>query len=360
MTSLKSRELFLNALTACISVTVLIVVAEVVLTFLVPIVFRSRFTRLDHVVGWYHSPGVSGTDTMEGHQYQIGYNSHGYRAPERAYAKAGAERRVIVLGDSFVDGSEVGDEELFTAKLEQQLSGVEVINLGVYGYQTAQELVTLEREGLRYSPDAVVLFTVPNDFPGNVVGLESFGPAPRFVLDGDSIAFEDLDHPNARAAFRAANLPVPGWVHRNSTLYYFVNTSIYQRLVAGRIAKFRESRLATVSSDNQRELYRRIVLRMRDICDANGIPLMVVFVHQRGDVTRSQSSQFADLAQFFRDSRIATVDLFDDLQGQEKTGPTPFYHNDPHWNSLGHERVAQWIAGPVRALLAPREDVQSR
>jgi hypothetical protein len=351
MSAAKKRQLLVNLSTAVISVVVLTLVTELILTFLVPLVFRPRFTRLDHHVGWYHSASVSEIDETEGHRHRVSYNANGYRSPERAYAKPAGRQRVVVLGDSFVDGSEVGDDELFTWKMEQALGDVDVINLGVYGYQTAQQLVTLEREGLRYSPDAVVLITVPNDLPGNVVGLESFGPAPRFVLDGDSLAFEDLDHPNAREAFRVANLPAPRWVHHHSTLYYFLNSYIYQRLVADRITEFRNTRLASLSPDDQKELYRRIVLRIRDICNANRIPLMVVFTHQRHDVLNSKTSQFADLGESLRTSGVTVVDLFEQLREQEMSGQSPFYRGDPHWNSLGHEKVAEWLASPVRTLL---------
>jgi hypothetical protein len=142
----KPRWLF-NAVLACTSVIALLLLTEFVLSVLVPLVYRPRFTQLDDVVGWYHTRSVSGTDELEGHRYTISYNSHGYRAPEHAYAKPIGTQRVVVLGDSFTDGSEVGDDELFTRKLEQALPGVEVVNLGVYGYQTAQELVTLEDRG---------------------------------------------------------------------------------------------------------------------------------------------------------------------------------------------------------------------
>ena len=361
MSPSKRRELLLNLVTAVSSVVVLILVTELILTFLVPLVYRPRFTRLDHYVGWYHSSSVSEIDEIEGYRHFVSYNANGYRSPERTYEKPAGRQRVVVLGDSFTDGSEVGDDELFTWKMEQALGNVDVINLGVYGYQTAQELVTLEREGLRYSPDGVVLVTVPNDFPGNVVGFESFGPAPRFVLAGDSLAFEDLDHPNAREAFRVSNLPAPQWVHHNSTLYYFLNNYIYQRMVANRIAEFRNKRLASVSEKDQRELYRRIVLRMHDICKAKKIPLMVVFTHQRYDVTKFNSSQFADIGDSLRSAGVIVVDLFEQLRTQEQSGQSPFYQMDPHWNSLGHEKVASWLTGPVREMLANKTaTVESR
>jgi hypothetical protein len=346
------REWVVNLSLACGSVLILALIAELLLTFLVPLLYRPRITRLDDVVGWYHASSVRGVDDMEGHRYNISYNWHGYRGPDRPYEKPQGIRRVVVLGDSFTDGSEVGDEELFTWKLERALNGVEVINLGVYGYQTAQEFVTLQDRGLRYSPDAVVLVVVPNDLPGNVVALESFGPAPRFVLAGDSIVLEDLDHPSAREAFRVANLPAPRWIYRNSTLYYLINTHIYHRLVAEHIGRFRQARLAEVSLDDQAELFRRIVLRMRDLCSKHGIPLLVVFTHQRNDVLTNETSRFAAIAEALERDGVMTIDLFERFRRQEQDGPTPYYRNDPHWNVIGHDKVAEWLTEPVRDLLA--------
>ncbi|MBU1849701.1 MAG: hypothetical protein KKH40_03155, partial [Nanoarchaeota archaeon] len=44
----------------------------------------------------------------------------------------------------------------------------EVINLGVSGYGTDQELILLQKEGLKYNPDVVILgFYLENDKPDN-------------------------------------------------------------------------------------------------------------------------------------------------------------------------------------------------
>lgn len=351
MSASRWRRAIPNAALALGSLVCLVLLAEFALAVLVPLLYRPRFTKIDPYVGWYHSHGVSEVDELEGHRFSISYNSHGYRSPEHAYDRVPRRKRIVVLGDSFTDGSEVGDQELFTWKLEQTLGDVEVVNLGVYGYQTAQEYVTLERVGLQYAPDAVVLMTVPNDFPGNVVAFESFGPAPRFVLSGEGLAFEDLSHPNAREAMRASHLPAPQFVSSHSTLYYFLNTYIYQPLTANRIQAFREARLAGMPFDRQAELYRRIVVKMHELCASKGIPLLVVFVHQRADVERREASAFADLGARLRESGVHVFDLFDQLKRQEATGPTPFYVTDPHWNTVGHSKVAEWLAGPVREVL---------
>src|SRR6185436_9444247 len=51
--------------------------------------------------------------------------------------------------------------------LQQRLPGAEVINGACSGWNTLQELQFLRAEGLRYRPDAVLLFFCENDPGGN-------------------------------------------------------------------------------------------------------------------------------------------------------------------------------------------------
>jgi hypothetical protein len=84
--------------------------------------------------------------------------------------------RVLMLGDSITFGSGVRDEETFCALMAQRY---DVVNLGVEGYGTDQELLKLEREGLAYHPDVVVLnFTVANDIWNVASAPRPAGSAP--------------------------------------------------------------------------------------------------------------------------------------------------------------------------------------
>jgi len=95
-------------------------------------------------------------------------NSLGYRDYEHAPGRLPGVYRVVVLGDSITKGLGILEKEkVFTAVLERKLgeSGLrsEVLNFGVEGYNTRQEVETLEDKGLRYRPDLVVLAYSPND-----------------------------------------------------------------------------------------------------------------------------------------------------------------------------------------------------
>ena len=89
--------------------------------------------------------------------------------------------RIAVLGDSFTEALEVPLEQTFVSVLEESLnrSGaargrhVEVLNFGVRGYGTAQELLTLRCCVWDYSPDFVLLaFFAGNDVVDNSPTLD--------------------------------------------------------------------------------------------------------------------------------------------------------------------------------------------
>lgn len=76
--------------------------------------------------------------------------------------------RVVLLGDSFAMGYGVSYEDSVPARLETELAvllkrPVEVVNLGVSGFGTAEELIVLEKEGWSYEPDLVMAYWHPSD-----------------------------------------------------------------------------------------------------------------------------------------------------------------------------------------------------
>jgi lysophospholipase L1-like esterase len=347
------KGLALNLAMAAASLFACALLVELALQLAMPLLFRPRMTRVDPVLGWYHNSSVTNAEEIEGHRYQLSYNSHGFRPPEHGYAKPERMRRVLVLGDSYTDGSEVDDRELFTWHLQNCLEGVEVINLGVYGFSTAQELVALERFGLGYSPDLVLLLSISNDLVENVLGLQSFGVAPRFVLEGDTLAFEGTDHPSARALFSATNLRAPRWIHQHSLLYYVLNHYIYHRLFAEKISETQKRRIATLTPAERVELYLRIVSRMRDITARSGAGLIVVLGYMRNELLGDEASPLAGIARQLAATGIQVVDLFGALRDAERDGERSlYYREDIHWNPRGHEVVAALLQPVVEHWMA--------
>lgn len=118
----------------------------------------------DPQLGYKHPESV--TYRLGSNQVKI--NAHGLRDEEVPYTKSGDEKRILVLGDSVTFGWGVSQGETFSDRAEYLLreqSGRrwQVINAGVNGYNTEQEAIFLRIEGMRYSPDYVLLIYVSND-----------------------------------------------------------------------------------------------------------------------------------------------------------------------------------------------------
>ncbi len=123
----------------------------------------------DELLGWRNIPNWQASTFGK----KLTINSKGLRDTEHPYAKPEGVRRILVLGDSFAWGYGVADDEIFTSVLERLLAEREgtrweVINTGVSGWSTDQQYLFLREEGLKYSPDLVLLaFCAANDIKGS-------------------------------------------------------------------------------------------------------------------------------------------------------------------------------------------------
>lgn len=125
----------------------------------------------DPVLGFRMVPGFRGVEPSTGIPLEL--NSDGLRERDLGPPRADS-LRVYVLGDSVVFGLGVSAEAAFPRALERVLSKdlgrpVEVVNGGVPGYGTMQELALFEETVGRLKPD-VVLATVSvfNDVTDNL------------------------------------------------------------------------------------------------------------------------------------------------------------------------------------------------
>jgi hypothetical protein len=129
-------------------------------------------------------------------------NSRGVRGrKEIPYEKSSGERRIVVLGDSFTfaHGYEVGlppiaDDEVYTAVMERELPGTTVVNLGVAGFGTDQQVMYLSREGFRYAPDLVVITLYPDDLNRSLLGFRDYAK-PKFVLKDGGLELRGVPVP---------------------------------------------------------------------------------------------------------------------------------------------------------------------
>ena len=154
------------------------------------------FYEPDTSRGYALKAGMEGWYRKEGEAF-VRINSDGLRDREHAKEKPPGTLRVAVVGDSYAEAFQVAQEKAFWSVMERRLQDcpalrgrrVEVINFGVSGYGTAQELITLRERVWDYSPDVVLLaVTTNNDVLDNSRALKLTDEIPYFTLrDGQLV-----------------------------------------------------------------------------------------------------------------------------------------------------------------------------
>ena len=300
----------------------------------------TKFWQYDPRYGWSHQPGVRGTFDSFGIQTAVTINDRGFRGPEIAYDRAPQRRRILVLGDSYVWGYGVNDEEVFTERLRQLRPEVEIVNLGVSGYSTDQELLLYGDEGYKYQADEVILVLTENDFIGNLL-------TQQYVIYGKP-AFQRQD--GGLTLINQPVPPTPWWKHvvaqvaAQSYVLTAANRYLYSRAIAKTVASGTSADAVPISArpfprTPEQDLAARLLIQLqqeiatRQGGGQGGSKLLVVCTE---DVTGSR-----ELVEYLATRGIAGLDLKQFMEAKDKS---IHLTNDTHWNAEGHKRVAEILA----------------
>ena len=209
---------------------------------------------------------------------RVNTNSCGMRGPERSITKPPKTYRIALLGDSFSFGWGVDQDKIFAQRLEDNLNKaatggtrVEVLNFGVPGYSTFQEVYRFLDSGKDFMPDAILVYYVENDF-----GL------PFFVRDVSrsgamlpAISFARLTWQRDPKA-EAQRMQLQGW-DPNSSLKLLANYA-------------RENGIRLVFTINPKKEWKKELARLGSVRKSDTIE----FANLRPDLLREIERQQID------------------------------------------------------------------
>ena len=191
-----------KVLTLVLALIANLLVAEAVFYFFLP---QPAYAVRYSPWGWEHLPNISFKTVPESKEVvrTIEYNSDGFLgAKEYQEQRDEGILRIAILGDSETEGV-VDYDYLFSTVLEQALvdavneanfsgiSGAQVINAGVYGYEPCQFLRLFESRVLNYQPD--IVYVVHN----------GKGAEDRFCdLDDGRLIYKDLQYTSTQYYLR--------------------------------------------------------------------------------------------------------------------------------------------------------------
>jgi len=159
------KDFVINILISVISVFFILLTAEIIMRFAWEMggwVKRPIYRRsVNPYLRYELVPGAQSG--------QVSINSDGFRGPEYSISKPDNTFRIIMLGDSEIFSIMLVQTDTLPSQLENLLNQksrflhYEVLNFGVEGYNTLQELEMLKMKGLKYNPDLIILNYCLND-----------------------------------------------------------------------------------------------------------------------------------------------------------------------------------------------------
>ena len=289
------------------------------------ITHQSRGMVFDEQLGWRPLPSVSKIGTVWGVSRPATTNTHGWRDRERSYRKPPGVSRIVAIGDSFTFGSDVDDGERFTDVLEGLLDGVEVINLGVPGYGTDQELRLLETQALRYEPDVVLLIAcVFNDLDDITYSRLYAWPKPHYTAEDTQLVLHQ---------------PIRTWDIRIRSWSY-VAEYLWPRLLAG---AFGPSVPVNLAMEEKAHLFDLLALRLAEVVSARGARLLAVLAYgpDRLDDDAEQVARYMTAA--FSRASMPVLDTATLFHGHERGQSSLYASTGIHWSPKGHQVVAEGL-----------------
>lgn len=333
----------------------------------------SVFWIHDPLLGWVHEPNSVGTylgprPWPVEFESTVRINSLGLRGPEVTDVPKGGYR-VLVLGDSLTAGFEVEYEETFTAVLEPLLSqemgaAVQVINAGVRGYGTDQELLYYRERGRKLEPHLVILVSSFNDPRNNTMVhrmRRPFGKGAFAIRDDDSLELIGTPvpkYPECSAFQLAANREIVDVGSSTKSVICWLQMKLIDHSAMVTVASLvlREMPNVVVSlyqtGDIVKQQYKRTLK------DERSRKLMNLLIAEIAQVAREDGAAFfvagRNIIAEYLDFQAELGDSIDfvetDWVDTDETG----YLHDGHYNPLGHERLATLLAPAAAAHLRAR------
>ena len=306
-------------------------------------------------------------------------NSFGFHDAEHTIAKPPGMRRVLLVGDSFVEAFQVPVEQAIAPRLQARLTGagerVEVIGLGESGFGMIEYRRLIEKWEPTLSADVVVICF----YPGN--DIRNASPSYTQVLNAQS------GGPMAAYWARPERAALPGlfvpWSRLNLFVARFIETRHRRRRIAEWDQPFKipadlyvyDTSPPPFVEEGLKQTFGDLTA-IHHFLEGHGVKLIVASLTDELRMVDNYSESRARLvaeytaaasvrwdferpetrmAEFLSAQRIPFVNLqarFHERYVRERRE----YHfrSDGHWNATGHEWAAAALVDPIRRELASR------
>jgi len=237
---------------------------------------------------------------------------------------------VVLLGDSFTFGDEVGDSDTWAAKLAAELPHARVTNRGVLGYGLDQMWITARADLQVLQPEILVVGVTSI----SVWRLENRWGAwrkPRVELQGDELTVVDTPVPTPDEVIQADRF-------RSRALDVLLLW--WERMMPNRSTW---SELSVVTT--------QLFTEMDAVAEKHGAQVMWVYLPQQEEfLDRPRPLRVRELlSSYCAETSSECLDLTDTFREATSSGAP--LSRGAHWAPAGHDLVSDAVAPTLRAML---------
>ena len=369
------RSVFLQEAVPGFVVTAVLLIAILVgtegwLRATLPFKDTASKNRYDAVAGITFEPNSVVQSTNHINYWQESrVNSLGFLDREPVIPKPPGTFRILFIGDSFVEATQVAIEEKSHVVLEHVLRerrpgcAIDTVAMGYSGTGQSNELSFYEAFGKKIHPDLIVLVVINNDFANNSTILESirngwdYRYPPRLYFEPEGDHFRRIE-PNPQ--YRLLPLPITGSMDVD-----YKRRVDYLRNDAG-VAKLLEGWAFPDDVDMDRMFYadalppvfenavrstERSFQAFADLGHTDGFKILVVASerlsldsdkNEHGRLLRADG-QMRRLKDITNRVGMPVLDLAPTFE-KHRSDPYGRIEFEGHWNPIGHRWVAEAVA----------------
>lgn len=361
------KSLLQKALLLVASITVGWTICELALRMWTPQALADKTVRVaDPVFHHAMKPSASYILRQPEFEVEVKTNSLGLRDDEPTPSDESA-LRILILGDSFVEGYGVPVESCFVHKLQTMLvatSGVKrvrVYNFGVAGYSPIIEYLLLKEKGLPLRPHIVVLNYDMTDVQEDYL----YGEDAEYDALGAPLRVK----PSSLNFGKTSIIPQGAfktWLHEKSYLFSLISSFInrYNRYPpigeSGDIYASRFRHTIDSSDENWKQYFlnsQKYIKLIAALCEQNGIRF-ILSVAPRGNqvsglewieerkhygwgTTVFKSAIFTSLEEFARTNHIPYLDMTPTFRRRSRGDL--YFPIDGHWTNRGNQVAADTL-----------------
>lgn len=311
----------------------LIIVDALIALYADNVLGQGRLFAFDSEVGWKGIPGIKRDRRRgDGGNWHVEINTDGYRG--RSQWKEHAEKRILILGDSFAFGEGIDEKDRFDTIIDRENPTWSTVNRGMSGFGTDQAMIS----GRSVQPslkkgDAVILLTYMNDFYDilrtSFVGRQK----PWYSYEQGILFLHPVKHSFA-SVFRERSY-------------------IVSRILTA---------LEKPQEDYSREELKRGINLYKKIIEQEFIPYRqqgvraIIIFHGMSEIIKHLGSNSSEL-----ETMIASVCSYEliscldfDTEMNQINGETEFFFPGGHWNKAGNKFLAALLKRELDVLFSSK------